>query len=132
MLAAACETDLLRSTIMLGVIKVRKLFLSSRLERTLLAQGLRAQVKALRSGVLAEVPGREIVFDAVTQPWLANVVFRALPADEFTVRLLSPDRWSAPRPGSIQPMPPRAKNSAGTSCWPRPASCSFVGCRLGS
>jgi hypothetical protein len=33
--------------------------------------------------VLAEVPGREIVMGAVTQPWHANVVFRPLPPDEF-------------------------------------------------
>lgn len=40
-------------------------------------------VKTLGGGVLAEVPGREIVMGAVTQPWKANVVFRALPPDEF-------------------------------------------------
>jgi hypothetical protein len=34
-------------------------------------------------GVLAEIPGREIVLGVVTQPWMANVMFRALPADEF-------------------------------------------------
>ena len=33
--------------------------------------------------MLAEIPGREIVMGAVTQPWMANVVFRALPPDEF-------------------------------------------------
>jgi hypothetical protein len=40
-------------------------------------------VKSLGWGVLAETPGREIVFGAVTKPWEANVVFRALPPDEF-------------------------------------------------
>ena len=30
-------------------------------------------------GVLAEDPGREIIFGGATQPWLANPVFRALP-----------------------------------------------------
>jgi hypothetical protein len=34
-------------------------------------------------GVLAEVPGREIVMGAVTQPWMADVVFRPLPPEEF-------------------------------------------------
>jgi hypothetical protein len=34
-------------------------------------------------GVLAEVPGREIVMGAITQPWQANVVFRPLPPDQF-------------------------------------------------
>jgi hypothetical protein len=33
--------------------------------------------------VLAETPGREIVMGAVTQPWKSEVVFRALPPDEF-------------------------------------------------
>ena len=38
---------------------------------------------ALGWGVLAEIPGREIVVGAVTRPWMAQVVFRALPPDEF-------------------------------------------------
>ena len=29
------------------------------------------------------MPGREVVFGAVTQPWVTNVVFRALPPHEF-------------------------------------------------
>jgi hypothetical protein len=33
--------------------------------------------------VLAEVPGREIVIGAVTKPWTANPMFRALPPDAF-------------------------------------------------
>jgi hypothetical protein len=35
------------------------------------------------SGVLAEVPEREIVVGAVTRPWEPNVTFRAVPPDEF-------------------------------------------------
>jgi hypothetical protein len=34
-------------------------------------------------GVLGEIPGREIVVGAVTQPWKTNVIFRALPPGEF-------------------------------------------------
>lgn len=34
-------------------------------------------------GILAETPGREIVFGAVTQPWLGEVHFRALPPEQF-------------------------------------------------
>lgn len=34
-------------------------------------------------GVLSEDPGREIVFGAVTQPWRARPVFRALSPTEF-------------------------------------------------
>jgi hypothetical protein len=39
--------------------------------------------KGLGWGVLDEIPGREIVFGAVTRPWEANVVFRALLPDAF-------------------------------------------------
>jgi hypothetical protein len=42
-----------------------------------------AQMRAIGWGVLAEIPGREIVMGAVTQPWMADVVFRPLPAGEF-------------------------------------------------
>ena len=41
------------------------------------------QMRSIGWGVLAEEPGREIVLGAVTQPWLADVVFRALPPEEF-------------------------------------------------
>ena len=41
------------------------------------------QTRSIGWGVLAEVPGREIVMGAVTQPWLADVVFRTLPPDTF-------------------------------------------------
>jgi hypothetical protein len=39
--------------------------------------------KSIGWGVLADIPGREIVMGAVTQPWEANVVFRSLPPDQF-------------------------------------------------
>jgi hypothetical protein len=40
-------------------------------------------MQSLGWGVLAAVPGREIVVGAVTRPWEANVTFRALPPDQF-------------------------------------------------
>jgi len=46
-------------------------------------KGLLADLKTQGWGVLAEVPGHEIVLGAVTQPWKASPVFRALPPDEF-------------------------------------------------
>jgi hypothetical protein len=46
-------------------------------------QPLIDEVLALGWGVLAEDPGHEIVLGAVTQPWEADVRFRALPPDEF-------------------------------------------------
>jgi hypothetical protein len=41
------------------------------------------QMRAIGWGVLAEIPGREIVMGAVTRPWEPNVVFRAVPAADF-------------------------------------------------
>jgi hypothetical protein len=41
------------------------------------------QMRSIGWGVLAEVPHREIVMGAITQPWLADVVFRPLPPEEF-------------------------------------------------
>ena len=45
--------------------------------------GLADQAKAWGWSVLAEQPGHEIVFGAVTQPWSANPVFRTLSPTEF-------------------------------------------------
>jgi len=45
--------------------------------------GLLEQTLALGWGVLADVPGREIVVGAVTQPWRADVRFRAIPPGDF-------------------------------------------------
>ena len=60
-----------------------ELILGGKPEEKTCPLGLVDQAQAWGWGVLAEIPGREIVFGAVTQPWLANVVFRALPPDEF-------------------------------------------------
>jgi hypothetical protein len=45
--------------------------------------GIVREMRVLGWGLLAEAPGREIVMGAVTQPWKAEVVFRAVPAEEF-------------------------------------------------
>lgn len=46
-------------------------------------RGLVAETLALGWGRLAERPHRELVMGAVTQPWQADVVFTALPAEQF-------------------------------------------------
>jgi hypothetical protein len=46
-------------------------------------RGLLAQVQSYGWGVLAAVPGREVVVGAVTQPWKANVEFRAVAPEAF-------------------------------------------------
>lgn len=82
-LAAACELDLRQSAVIRAILKSRERILGAKPEPAHRPPGLVAWMQALGWGVLAEVPGREIVFGAVTQPWEADVVFRALPADEF-------------------------------------------------
>jgi hypothetical protein len=42
-----------------------------------------AEVQALGWRVLVEEPGRELVLGAVTQPWLADVVFRGVAPEDF-------------------------------------------------
>ena len=46
-------------------------------------RGLLAETLAIGWGVLAEVPDREIVVGAVTQPWEPVVTFHPLPREEF-------------------------------------------------
>ena len=45
--------------------------------------GLVVETKRLGWGELHRRPGRELVMGAVTQPWLADVQFTAVPPDEF-------------------------------------------------
>jgi hypothetical protein len=81
--AASCDVDLQRSRIIQAIFKGRELALGAKPEATARPRGLVAFTKSLGWGVLAEVPGREIVMGAVTKPWTANPVFRALPPDAF-------------------------------------------------
>ena len=46
-------------------------------------RGIVEETLSIGWGMLAEVPGHEIVMGAVTQPWKADVVFRAVPPARF-------------------------------------------------
>jgi hypothetical protein len=81
--AAACEQDLMALPVVRAIFKAREVVLGSEPDATQRPRGLLALTTSLGWGVLAETPGREIVMGAVTQPWQANVVFRAVPPDEF-------------------------------------------------
>ena len=86
--------------------------------------------------VLSEQAGHEIVFGAVTQPWVAAPVFRSIPADWFRdfcepgfvkiVWTLRADPVDAarsifiPKPVSVRPTPRPANGSAGTGRSSRP------------
>jgi hypothetical protein len=80
---AACVVDLQRSAIIRSIFKARELLLGGKSDDVSQPPGLVDQAKAWGWAVLAEHRGREIVFGAVTQPWIANPTFRAVPADDF-------------------------------------------------
>jgi hypothetical protein len=82
-LAAAQETDLQGSRLVRTIIKARELILGATPDDRPRPRGLLADMQSLGWGVLAEVPGRVVVVGAVTRPWEANVVFNALPPDQF-------------------------------------------------
>jgi hypothetical protein len=76
--------NLQQSVIVRAIFRTRELILGSEPEKEKPPPlGLVDQAKAWGWGMLAEDPGHEIVFGAVTQPWAANPVFRALSQDEF-------------------------------------------------
>lgn len=81
--AAAKEIELESSPIIRAIFKARELILRSKSDSTTRPSGLIEEMKSIGWGVLAESPGREIVMGAVTKPWDANPVFRALPPVEF-------------------------------------------------
>lgn len=80
---SACETDLLKPPIVRAIVRAREVILGSEPDTTMRPRGLLALTQSIGWGVLAEVPGREVVMGAVTQPWEANVIFRGLPPNEF-------------------------------------------------
>jgi hypothetical protein len=82
--AVACEQDLMALPIVRAIFKARDIVLGADPDTTSRPRGLLALTKSLGWGVLAEMPGREVVMGAVTQPWHANVVFHPLAPDEFT------------------------------------------------
>jgi hypothetical protein len=81
--AAACEQELMALPIVRAIFKAREIVLGSEPDAAVHPRGLLAMTKSIGWGVLAEVPGREVVMGAVTQPWEANVVFRPLLPEAF-------------------------------------------------
>jgi hypothetical protein len=82
-LAAAGEQDLMAGPLVRAIFKAREVMLGSEPDAGTRPRGLIEMTKSIGWGVLADVPGREIVMGAVTQPWEANVVFRCLTPDQF-------------------------------------------------
>jgi len=82
-LSAVTELELDNSPVIRGIFKAREWILGSEPDNTVRRRALLAQMKSLGWGILAELPGREIVVGGVTKPWEPNPVFRSLPPDEF-------------------------------------------------
>lgn len=82
-LAAAFEQDFQASPLIRAIFKGRELILGSTPDEALRPRQMLPLVRSLGWTVLADVPGREIVVGAVTQPWKADVVFRSIPPEEF-------------------------------------------------
>ncbi len=82
--AAACEIELQASPLVRAIFKGRELLLGGQPDSAERPRGLVALTESLGWGVLAEIPEREVVIGAVTQPWEANVVFRHVAPQEFS------------------------------------------------
>lgn len=80
---AATSLDLQHSTIISGLFKTREFMLGGQQSKPVLPKPLLPWAEALGWGMLAQVPGREVVLGAVTRPWEPNVVFRPLSPGEF-------------------------------------------------
>lgn len=81
--AAACEMDLDHSGVVRAIFRGRELLMRAKADERDKPQSFLSEVLSLGWGVLAEVPGREIVIGAVTRPWEANVSFRSIPPEDF-------------------------------------------------
>lgn len=82
-LAIAREMTLFQLPVVRAIVRGREWILRAGPDDRPRPRGLLAEMQTLGWGVLAEVPGREIVVGAVTKPWEADVTFRSVPADQF-------------------------------------------------
>jgi hypothetical protein len=81
--AAAQDLDFRASAVVRALFRGRELLMHAGRNTREEAGTFLQQVQALGWRRLAEEPGRELVFGAVTRPWEANVVFRGLEPGEF-------------------------------------------------
>ena len=82
--AAARELDIQRSPVVRGIFMLRTLptLLRGESPRSS-SRGLLDETLSIGWGVLSDLPDREIVVGAVTQPWEPVVTFHPLPPEEF-------------------------------------------------
>lgn len=80
---AARTIDLHRSRVVHAIFRSREALFGATPPARPAALPLVTELLSLGWGVLEEVPGKQLVLGAVTQPWRADVVFRALPPSAF-------------------------------------------------
>lgn len=80
--AAAREIDMQRSPLVRAIFQSRKILFRSKGEE-LERRPFIEQVRGMGWGLLADVPGRAMVFGAVTRPWEPTVRFHPLPPAQF-------------------------------------------------
>jgi putative NADPH-quinone reductase len=71
------------SPIVAALFRAREIIMRARHSDAPLPRGLRAQLESFGWRIVAERPGKELVFGAITQPWKANPRFEGLPAEQF-------------------------------------------------
>ena len=81
--AAACDQDLFAMPLVRLIVSARERILGATPADRPQSRGLLAATRSLGWSELAAVAGREIVMGAVTRPWEPNVIFHALPPDQF-------------------------------------------------
>ena len=82
-MAAAKSLELAMSPLIRAIFRARELALGGEPDRRPHPTFLYDQMLSIGWVVLSERAGHEIVFGAVTQPWLAAPTFRSIPADQF-------------------------------------------------
>ena len=81
--------DLESCAVIRGIFRGRELILRSERDVTIRPRGLLAEMKTLGWGVLAAMPGHEIVMGGVTKPWDP----KASEAHELFLRRLRSVQW---------------------------------------
>ena len=82
-LDTARQMDIMRPPVSRAIFKAREWIVGATPDEKARPRGLLAFMQSIGWGVLADIPGREVVVGAVTKPWEANVIFRPLRAGEF-------------------------------------------------
>jgi hypothetical protein len=79
-MAAAKSLQLGTAPVIRAIFRARELALGGEPDRRPHPTTLYDQMLSIGWVVLSEQPGREVIFGAVTQPWLAAPTFRSIPA----------------------------------------------------